>query len=146
MSILDLSIIIFVIMEMANVCILYFAPDSRKGNGVAIFNHWEKSKEDEASNLFARYMTNWVAGTKLIFIFLFIVILLTANEWTKICTLIVMIVSIASYYWRLHPIIKKLDQKGEITPKGYSKTLGVMIAIFMIMFTLALGLHLLFRV
>lgn len=146
MSILDLSIIIFVVMEMANVCILYFAPDSRKGNGVAIFNQWEKSKKDEASNLFARYMTNWVAGTKLIFIFLLIVILLTANEWTKICTLVVMIVSIASYYWRLHPIIKKLDQKGEITPKGYSKALGVMIATFMIMFTVALVVHLFFRV
>ncbi len=133
-------------MEMANVCILYFTPDSRKGNGVAIFNQWEKSKEDETSHLFARYMTYWVAGTKLIFIFLLLVILLTANEWTKICTLVVMIVSIASYYWKLHPIIKKLDQKGEITPKGYSQTLGFMIATFMILFTLVLGFHLLFRI
>ena len=144
MSILDLSIIIFIVLEMANVCILYFAPDSRKGNGVAIFNHWEKSKEDEASHLFARYMTYWVAGTKLIFIFLLLVILLTANEWTKICTLVVMILSIASYYWKLHPIVKALDQKNEITPKGYSKTLGFMIAIFMSMFVLALVFHLVF--
>jgi len=120
MTILDLSIIIFIFFEIANVCILYFVPDSKKGNGVAVFNQWEKSKDDETSHLFARYMTYWVAGTKLIFILLLLVIFLTANEWTKICTLVVMIVSIASYYWRLHPIIKKLDQKGEITPKGYS--------------------------
>ncbi len=145
MNILDISIIIFVVMEMANVCILYFVPDSRKGNGVAIFNEWEKSKGDEDSHLFAQYMTYWVAGTKLIFISLLLVILLTANEWTKIFTLIVMIASIALYYWRLHPIIKKLDQNGEITPGGYSKTLGFMIATFMIMFTLALGFYLLFR-
>ena len=145
MGILDLSIIIFIFLEMANVCILYFAPDSKKGNGVAVFNQWEKSKDDENSHLFARYMTYWVAGTKLIFIFLLIIIILTANEWTKICTLVVMIVSIASYYWKLHPIIKKLDQMGEISPRGYSRTLGFMIAIFMILFTLALGFHLLFR-
>lgn len=40
MNLLDISIIIFIIMETANVCILYFAPDSRRGNGVAVFNHW----------------------------------------------------------------------------------------------------------
>jgi len=138
LSILDIAIIFFVVMEMANVCILYFAPDSRKGNGVAIFNHWENSKEDESAHRFAQYMTNWVAGTKLIFIFLLIVVLLTGDEWTKICSIVVMIVSIASYYWRLHPIIKKCDEKGEITPKGYSKALGFMIAFFLVMFTIAL--------
>lgn len=145
MRILDISIIIFIVLETANVCILYFAPDSKKGNGVAIFNQWEKSKEDEASHLFASYMTYWVAGSKLIFIFLLLVILLTANEWTKICSLLVMILSIASYFWKLHPIIKALDQKGEISPKGYSKTLGLMIAAFMTLFALALFLHLLLK-
>lgn len=145
MGILDLSIIIFICLETANVCILYFAPDSKKGNGVAVFDQWETSKDNESTHLFARYMTYWVAGTKLIFILLLLVIMLTANEWTKICTLVVMILSIASYFWRLHPIIKLLDQKGEITPKGYSKTLGFMIATFMILFTLALVFHLLFE-
>jgi len=109
MNILDISIIIFIVMELANVCILYFAPDFRQGNGVAIFNHWEKSKKDETSHLFARYMTYWVAGSKLIFILLLVVILLTANDLTKMWTIIIMIISIASYYWKLHPIITKLD-------------------------------------
>jgi len=143
MSFLDISIIVFVIMETANVCILFFAPNSRKGNGVAAFNHWESSKNDESAHLFACYMTNWVAGTKLIFILLLIVILLTAGEWTKFFSVLVMIVSIATYYWRLHPIIKRLDQKGEITPKGYSKTLGLMIAFFLIMFAISLIVHIL---
>jgi len=46
-------------------------------------------------------------------------------------------------FWRLHPIIKRLDQKGEITPKGYSKTLGLMIAFFLIMFAISLIVHIL---
>lgn len=141
MSILDLAIIVFIVLEMTNVFILYFAPDLNKGNGVALFNHWEKSKDDESAHQFASYMINWVAGTKLIFIFLLIVIVLTADEWTKLCSIAVLIVSIATYYWRLHPIIKKMDQKGEITPKGYSKTLGGMIAIFLSMFIITLLVH-----
>ncbi len=142
MSILDLSIILFVIMETANVCILYFAPDSRKGNGVAVFNQWEASKEVEDAHLFARYMTNWVAGTKLIFILLLVVVFLVGDERTKLFAVLVMIASIATYFWRLHPIIRKLDEKGQITPVGYSKTLGRMIAGFMVMFTLAFVLQL----
>lgn len=142
MNLLDFSIIIFVIMETANVFILYFAPDSKRGNGVAVFKHWESSKNDEDAHLFARYMTNWVAGTKLIFIVLLLVILFTANETTKVYSVIVMIASIATYFWRLHPIIKTLDQKGYIVPKGYSNTLESMIVGFIIMFSFALVLHL----
>ena len=56
MSILDISILVFVILETANVIILYFAPNSRRGNGVAIFNHWENAKMDEISHMFALYM------------------------------------------------------------------------------------------
>lgn len=137
MNILDIAIIIFIIMETANVLILYFAPDSRLGNGVAVFNQWEKSKENEKEHLFAKYMTNWVAGTKLIFIVLLIVILLTGNESSKLLALFVMILSIATYFWKLHPIIKKLDAMGEITPNGYSKTLFFMIAGFLLMFSIA---------
>lgn len=135
MNILDIAIIIFVIMETSNVIILYFAPDSRLGNGVAVFNQWEKSKENDNEHLFARYMTYWVAGTKLIFIVLLLVILLTGSELTKIFGVAAMILSIATYFWKLHPIIKTLDSKGQITPKGYSKILGYMITGFLIMFS-----------
>lgn len=144
MMILNIAIIIFVIMETANVMILYFAPDSKLGNGVAVFNPWFKAKENEADELFAKYMANWVAGVKLIFIVLLLVILFVGNEITKILAVVAMISSIASYYFRLNPIIKKLDEMGEITPKGYSKKLFMMITGFMLMFSVALLVYFLF--
>lgn len=66
MDILSLSIIVFIIMEIANVIIIYFKSDFKYGNGVSVFKFWEDSKKDENAHLFAKYMTNWVAGTKLI--------------------------------------------------------------------------------
>lgn len=137
MSVVDLSIIIFVLMETANIFILYYMPDSRLGNGVAIFDEWENSKKDENTHLFAKYMANWVAGTKLIFIVLLLVILFTGSELTKVCAVLVMVLSIATYFFKLHPIIKKLDKAKKITPRGYSKALWFMIAGFMVMFSIA---------
>ncbi|MFI3261011.1 MAG: hypothetical protein R3Y13_04805 [bacterium] len=138
MNILDMSIIFFVLMESANVIILYFFPESKYGNGVAVFNNYDLSKEDENMHLFVRYLTNWVAGVKLIFIVLLIVILLFGDNTLKSYSIMVMILSIASYFWRLAPLIKKLDTNGFITPKGYSKILNYMILGFMIIFSLSL--------
>ncbi len=134
MNMLDLSIIIFVIIEFANVCILYFFPDSRRGNGVAAFQFWEDSKKNEDDHLFAQYMTNWVAGTKLIFICLLLVICIFGSELLKMFAVGAMILSIATYFFRLHPIIRKLDQHNQIIPKGYSNTLKKMITFFVAMF------------
>jgi hypothetical protein len=53
-----------------------------------------------------------------------------------------MIASIFSFYWRLYPIIKSLDADGRITPAGYSRTLGLMIAGFIGLFAIALTWHL----
>lgn len=142
MDILSIAIIIFCVMETANVVILYFVPNSRLGNGVAAFNSWQDAKEDAAMSLFTQYMAYWVAGTKLIFIVLLLVVLLTGTEITKVCAVIAMILSIATYFWKLHPIIKKLDAMGKITPKNYSRTLGRMISGFLIMFSVALGIYL----
>lgn len=145
MTVLNIAIIVFIIMESANVFILYFAPDSKLGNGVAVFNNWFKAKEDESSELFAKYMTNWVAGVKLIFVVLLLVILFTGTELTKLFAVFAMILSIATYYFRLNPIIKKLDSMGEITPKGYSKTLFGMITGFMLMFSSAAVIYFFIR-
>ena len=141
MDILSIAIIIFCVMELGNVLILYFMPDSRLGNGVAVFDSWNDVKEYKALNLFSHYMAYWVAGVKLIFIFLLIVVLLTGTEITRVWAVVAMILSIATYFWRLHPIIKKLDKMGKITPKGYSKTLGLMITGFLIMFSLSLIIY-----
>ena len=115
------------------------------GNGVAVFNPWFKAKKEESDELFAKYMVNWVAGTKLIFIVLLLVILFTAQETTKIFAVLAMILSIATYYFRLNPIIKRLDEMGEITPKGYSKTLFYMITGFIVMFSTALLIYFFIR-
>lgn len=140
--ILDIAIIIFCIMELGNVLILYFKPNSKLGNGVAVFDAWKDVKENKNLDLFAHYMAYWVAGVKLIFIFLLLVVLLTGNETTKIWAVVAMIISIATYFWKLHPIIKKLDSLNKISPKGYSKTLGLMISGFLLMFSTALILYL----
>lgn len=144
MDILSVSMLIFIIMESANVAILYFRPGSQLGNGVGVFNAFHNS-ENEEQKLFSSYLVNWVAGVKLIFIFLLAVILAIGTEPVRMWAVIAMILSIATYFWRLHPIIKKLDTMGCITPKGYSKALGWMIAGFMLMFTAALAVHILSR-
>lgn len=141
MDILSIAIIAFCIMEMMNVIILYFKPDFKYGNGVSVFNGWKKSKEDKNAHLYAKYMARWVAGVKLIFIFLLIVVVIIGSELVKVWAVVAMILSIASYYFALHPIMKKLDKNGEIAPKGYSKTLFLMITAFMLMFSIALLLH-----
>jgi len=47
--------------------------DSRMFNSIGVFNAWEKSKADPEMHNFVKYLTNWVAGTKLIFIALLLV-------------------------------------------------------------------------
>lgn len=139
MNILTIAIIIFIILESLNVMTLYFNPGSQMGNGLGVFNAWEKAKADPEMHQFVSYLINWVAGTKLIFIALLIVILFTTGDSTKLLTMVAMIASISSFFWRLFPIIKSLDKEGHITPSGYSRTLGMMIAGFIGLFAIALA-------
>lgn len=138
MDIISIAIVVFILLETINITILYFKPQSKLGNGIGVFNGWEESKKDPNLHEFVRYLVYWVAGTKLIFIVLLLVILFTGSVTTKLLTLVALILSIATFYWRLYPIIKGLDKKGHITPVGYSKGLGMMIAGFLAMFTLVL--------
>ena len=130
MTVLSVAIVIFAVLEVLNIATLYFAPGSRKGNGIGVFNAYEESKAFPEIHALVNYLINWVAGTKLIFIALLIVILATADETTKLFTVAALILSIFSFFWRLFPSIRRMDRDGQITPKGYSKTLGVMIASF----------------
>ena len=138
MTILSIAIIIFILLESVNVLTLYFYPDSQRGNGIGVFNAWEKSKADPEMHQFVRYLVFWVAGTKLIFIALLLVILFTAGVSTQLLAVVALIASIASFFWRLYPIIKSLDADGHLAQPGYSKTLGMMIAGFIGLFVLAL--------
>ncbi len=138
MEILSIAISVFILLEAINVAILYFKPGCKLGNGIGVFNGWEKSKSDPKMHDFIKYLVYWVAGTKLIFIVLLIVILFTGSYLTKLLSVIVLILSILSFYWKLYPIIKRLDNNDEITPKGYSKGLGLMIGGFIAIFSLAI--------
>lgn len=139
--ILNAAIIVFVCMELANVLIMYFKPDFKYGNSMAVFRRWAQSQSEEKTRLFVKYLVNWVANCKLIFIVLLVVVLIVADAMLKVYAIAAMILSIAIYFVSLHPIILKLDRMGEITPKGYSRTLALMIGGFMIMFGLALVLY-----
>ncbi len=128
----------FLFLEAANVITLYFFPNSKLANGVGVFYAWEKSKQDPEVHEFVKYLVNWVAGTKLIFILLLIVILLTATEQTLLLTSAAMVISIASFFWRLFPIIRKMDRNHQIDPQNYSVILGWMILAFIMIFLIAI--------
>ena len=143
MNILQIGILIFTIIEIGNIMMLYFMPGSRMGNGVGVFNAWEESQNNEKMKPFATYLVNWVAGAKLIFIMMAVVVIIFGNYMTQLFTVVALILSIMSFYWRLFPAIKKMDASGDITPKGYSKTLGYMITGFIIGFLIVLIIGLL---
>lgn len=138
MNILSVAIVLFTVLEVLNVIMLYFIPETRRGNGLGVFNAYQKAKNDPEVFALVQYLINWVAGTKLIFILLLIVILLTGDRQTTIFSVVALIFSIATFFWRLYPAIKVLDENSQITPQGYSKTLGVMIACFIGVFISAL--------
>lgn len=68
MSLIQIVILIFMVLELSNILALYFAPHTRVANAVGMFAAWEKSKQDPEIHAFVRYLVYWVAGTKLIFI------------------------------------------------------------------------------
>ena len=138
MTVLKTTVVIFTVLEVLNILTLYFNPGTKMGNGVGVFKAWETSKADPPMHQFVSYLVNWVAGTKLIFIALLIVLLFTADQSTMTLTVVALIATISSFYWRLYPIIKSLDRAGEIDPAGYSRTLGVMITGFIGMLAAAL--------
>ena len=141
MSLLLIVAIVFVLMEFSNVLVMYFRPGSTKANSVGIFNAWEKSKQDPEIHNFVKYLINWVAGTKLIFLLLLTVIILFASPAVQFIGIIALVISISTFYWRLYPIIRSMDKEDQITPKNYSRTVAVMILVMIIVFSLALILQ-----
>lgn len=142
MTFIKVLIVGFVILETTNIIALYFFPDSKLANSVGVFKAWETTKQDPETHNFISYLVNWVAGSKLIFIFLLIVILFTGDERTLTLTALALTVSIASFFWRLFPLIRKMDRDGQIDPKNYSAVLGWMILAFILLFGGALVLSL----
>ena len=91
---------------------LYFSTGMKKGNALGIFKAWDKAQDDDDMKSFAYYMAAWVAGAKLIFILIGVVIIIWGNIETQIATVVALIISISSFFWRLYPAIRKMDNQG----------------------------------
>ncbi|MBE0686142.1 MAG: hypothetical protein IH585_09090 [Anaerolineaceae bacterium] len=130
-------IIAFIILELSNVLALYFIPGSKKANAVGVFSAWEKSMQYPEIHNFIKYLVNWVAGTKLIFLLLLGVITLWGNLKLQQLSLLALGIATLTFFWRLFPLIRKMDQNDQIRPKNYSIILGVMILTFVVVFGIA---------
>jgi hypothetical protein len=130
-------IIAFIAFEFVNILALYFQPDFKYANAVGVFNAWKKSKDDPPMHDFVNYLVKWVAGAKIIFIFLLAAILIWGSELMQIVAVGSMIPSTLTFYWKLYPLIRKMDKNGQITPKNYSIVLAIMILSFILAFSAA---------
>ncbi|MBN2045365.1 MAG: hypothetical protein JW757_10125 [Anaerolineales bacterium] len=137
MDILKTVTIGFLILESINVLTLYTSPGSKYANAVGVFSAWEKSKAHPEMHDFVKYLVNWVAGTKLIFISLLVVILAVADEHILLFVAVALIFSIHSFFWRMFPLVRKMDQEGQVEPRNYSQLLGWMIRAFVLVFVAA---------
>ena len=135
--IVKIVIFAFIILETFNVLALYFAPGSKRANAVGVFSAWEKSKQYPEIHDFIKYLVNWVAGTKLIFLLLLGVIVVYGNLEIQKLSLLALCLATLSFFWRLFPLIRKMDREDQIRPRNYSIVLGVMIFAFIIFFGLA---------
>ena len=140
MTFLRAVLVGFVVLESTNVLALYFFPDTWYANSVGVFKAWERSKADRQTHDLVRYLVNWVAGTKLIFIALIVVVLVAAADEVVIAAAVGAAVAITSFFWRLFPLARKMDREGQIEPRGYSKALGGMIAGVILLIGVAVGL------
>ncbi|MFW9920932.1 MAG: hypothetical protein ACFFED_15130 [Candidatus Thorarchaeota archaeon] len=137
MSLVLIILGIFLLLEFSNVIALYLRPGSTKANAVGVFTAWEKSKQDPEIHNFVKYLVWWVAGTKLIFLSLLVVILVFADPITQSFAILALIISTATFFWKLFPLIRTIDRESQLVTKGYSRTLGIMIGILILAFALA---------
>ena len=134
---IKIVLLAFIFLELSNVLALYFAYGSKYANAVGIFSAWEKSKQFPEIHEFVKYLVYWVAGVKLIFLFLLATIVMFGDLNTQRMSLLALAIATASFFWRLFPLIRKLDKAGQIEPKNYSIVLGIMIFIFIVFFLIA---------
>ncbi len=125
MTFIKVVIFVFILLESSNVLALYFAPGSKYANAVGVFTAWEKSKQYPEIHDFVKYLVYWVAGTKLIFLLLLAMIIIYADINTQRMSLIALSVATLSFYWRLFPLIKRMDRDGQIEPNfSFAKIRG----------------------
>lgn len=103
MTFLIVVMIAFLLLEISNVFVLFFTPDSKQAHGMGMFPAWEKSKSDPDVYNLMRYLSIWVAGSKLILIALLIVILVWGGKQLT---------------------MRRIDERSQVDPKGFSLRLG----------------------
>ena len=138
MPLVEIVILVFLLLELSNVIALYFAPGSKYANAVGVFTAWEKSKQYPEIHDFIKYLVYWVAGAKLIFLMLLGMVILFDDFDRQRMSLLALAIATSSFYWRLFPLIRKMDKAGQITPKNYSILLGFMILAFIAVFVTAI--------
>ncbi len=143
MNVLQITITLFLVLESLNILVLYTNPSTKKGNGVGIFKVIHDLDHEERVYPLVKYLITWVANAKLIFVALGIVVVVFGDETIQLYASIAFVFSILIFYVTLYPILVQLDKKGELTPKGYSKTLAIMILVFVLIFVVGIAIYLL---
>lgn len=138
MKTIQITLLIFVIVETLNMLELYFLQDNCRFNGACVFSGWKKSKADPEVHALMRYLVNWLAGVKMIVVGLLLVLIFTVPEESLLLITITLFLTTASYFWRMHPMLRAADQAGQVIPRGHAKRLSVMVV--------GLGLSLVFGV
>ena len=124
----------FILLEFSNVVALYFFQGSKRANALGVFSAWEKSKQFPEIHDLMRYLVYWVAGAKLIFLFLLSVIVVFADLNLQRLCLVALALATLAFFWRMFPLARKMDHEGLIQPNNYSLVLGGMILAMIVLF------------
>lgn len=135
--IIKIVLLAFIVLESSNVVALYFFPGSKMANAVGVFSSWEKSKQYPEIHDFIRYLVNWVAGVKLIFLLLLGLIVAFADLNLLKLSLVALALATLAFFWRMFPLARKMDRDGQVQPKKYSLVLGGMILALIAVFITA---------
>ncbi len=132
MTFLIIVMIGFLLLEVSNVFVLFITPDSRQVHGMGMFPAWQKSKSDPDVHNLMRYLTIWVAGSKLILVALLIVILAWGGKQLLPIAGFAMAISMLPFYFGLFPTMKRIDERYQVEPKGFSMRLGFTITMLIL--------------
>lgn len=135
--IVKIVILAFIFLELSNVVALYFFPGSKRANAVGVFAAWEKSKQIPEVHDLVLYLVYWVAGVKLIFLLLLGLIFIFADINLQRYSLAALALTTLMFFWRMFPLVRRMDLQGQVQPKNYSLILGGMILAMIAIFAAA---------
>lgn len=132
MTFLIVVMIAFLLLEISNAFVLFLTPDSRQVHGMGMFPAWKKSKSDPDVHNLMRYLTIWVAGSKLILVALLIVLLVWGGKQLTMLAGFALVISMLPFYFGLFPAMKRIDENNQVEPKGFSMRLGFTITMLIL--------------